>query len=179
MSVCVYDVAGRPTQTAASPRMGASTEVYAYGDTGRACRPGGGLQEEGEYEYVAYHHGGQPKAKGGGEEAQAHIEAAVLYQPLLTSNSEEEAIAREVVRSCEVTQHESPRVTTCAQEASLWGKIKHAAAGAWHFVKHILAPGPSPSDEIKDKIGSEPPWAEEGAQDLDNWGFDDIEWDWP
>jgi len=41
------------------------------------------LEEEGEYEYVAYHH----SAENGEEEA--HIEPALLIQPLVVSESEQ------------------------------------------------------------------------------------------
>jgi hypothetical protein len=66
-----------------SPKGPARLGIYRYDDdlrcAGRALR---GPQEEGEYEYAADHHNGE-----NGQE-QAHIESAVLYQPLISEADE-------------------------------------------------------------------------------------------
>lgn len=127
-------------------------------------------EEEGENEYASYKQGD----KNGHEEA--HIEPAILLQPLTSEEPDYEphSSLKGQVHLC--TEHGSEVGQLC--DASFLGKLRRAATDAWHVVKHIIAPGPAPSDEIRDKIGSDPPWAEEGAQDLDDWGFDDVEWDW-
>jgi hypothetical protein len=87
------------------------TMRYAYDyDVGCARRALYGFQEEGEYEYAAYHHG----AESGGEEA--HVEEAVLVQPLAPEG---------VVPLCEDTQRTS---TPCGVNGSLFSR-------GWNWVK--------------------------------------------
>lgn len=85
-------------------------------------------EEEGGYEYAAYHQGG----KEGHEEA--HVELAVLVQPLQESASEAEAKAGAVVRLCQDITGGSRNTGPCARYA--W-----FGSGVVHWVtKHVIRP---------------------------------------
>lgn len=85
-------------------------------------------EEEGGYEYAAYHQGG----KEGHEEA--HVELAVLVQPLQESASEAEAKAGAVVRLCQDITGGSRKTGPCARYA--W-----FGSGVVHWVtKHVIRP---------------------------------------
>jgi hypothetical protein len=95
---------------------------------GRRLGSWGSKEEEGEYGYAAYHQG----AENGKHEA--HIEPAVLVQPLGESTSEAEAKAGAVVRLCKDAVHETGSAEPCARFA--W-----FGSGVVHWVtKHIIRP---------------------------------------
>jgi hypothetical protein len=66
------------------------------------CAP----QEEGEYEYTAYHQGAKPA------EEEAHIEGGLLYQPLGAEQNANDAFAGSVIPLCKAGVDEP-----CADEA--------------------------------------------------------------
>lgn len=81
-------------------------------------------EEEGEEEYASY----KPHSENGKEEA--HVEPAVLIQPLQESTSEGEAKAGAAVRLCQDSPHEVSETELCARYASVLGWIK----------KHVVRP---------------------------------------
>lgn len=92
--------------------------IYPYDAYRSLCRQ----EEEGEYEYASYKHGG----KEGREEA--HAEQAILVQPLGKSTSEAKADA--TAHLCQETSHGVSKEGPCTRYTSI---------GSW-VTKHIIRP---------------------------------------
>jgi hypothetical protein len=106
---------------------------------GRRDRGGSCVQEEGSYGYeYASNHQGSESGK-----PEAHVEAAVLYQPLQESGGEVEAKAKAALRLCQDAAGGAGKVEACARYASIFGKIghwvdKHIIKPVEHFVHEIV-----------------------------------------
>jgi RHS repeat-associated protein len=122
-------------------------------------------EEEGEWEWVSYH----PRTKSGKQEA--HVEPAILVQPLISEETrrEDEASHGGVAPPCNVSSAQSHHAP-CVREASFFGHL-------FHTVLHWLSHAP-PTSEIWGTRPPEPPFVDHAVRDLDDWGFDDIEFDW-
>jgi RHS repeat-associated protein len=96
-------------------------------------------EEEGSYGYeYASNHQGSESGK-----PEAHVEAAVLYQPLQESGGEVEAKAKAALRLCQDAAGGAGKVEACARYASIFGKIghwvdKHIIKPVEHFVHEIV-----------------------------------------
>jgi RHS repeat-associated protein len=96
-------------------------------------------EEEGSYGYeYASNHQGSESGK-----PEAHVEAAVLYQPLQESGGELEAKAKAALRLCQDAAGGAGKVEACARYASIFGKIghwvdKHIVKPVEHFVHEIV-----------------------------------------
>jgi RHS repeat-associated protein len=122
------------------------------------------FEEEGGYEYASYHQGGKE-----GHEA-AHVEPAVLVQPLQESASEAEAKAGAVVRLCQDMTGGSGKTGPCARYAWFGSGVvhwvtKHIIRPVEHFVHEIATNLPKCyPDEIKGggQCSSAPPgWGDD------------------
>jgi hypothetical protein len=102
--------------------------VNSFDPLKRQDRGGLPAKEEGEYEYASNHQGGESG------KPEAHVEAAVLYQPLQESGGEVEAEAKAALRLCQDAVGGARKMEACARYASIFGKIGH-----W-VDKHIIRP---------------------------------------
>jgi hypothetical protein len=136
-------------------------------------------EEEGEggWEYAAYHHG------AGSAHEEARVEPGLLYQRLGESRSEDQAIREKtnlvVLCQSELKNHTEPsEYGACARYAHWYSGIEKDVVHIYHAVKHWLMSTPE-TDRLKTEI-ERPELSEEYdiGQDLDDWGFDDIEFDW-
>jgi RHS repeat-associated protein len=131
-------------------------------------------EEENEYENASYH----PDSKG---QQEAHPEPGLLYQPIGENPSEDQIIRERtnLVALCqsELSNHkEYNQYGYCATYVHWYSGIEKDVGHVVHTVLHWLKSVPATHEIwVRD---TEPRWESDTVRDLDDWGFDDVEWDW-
>jgi len=126
-------------------------------------------EEEGEYEYAAYRHHGENGQQGTQE---AHVEPALLVQPLPEAARGTESQQGGVIRPCRHASSERKESGPCARDAFLGIHLGHIL----HTVVHWLETAPS-TTEFRAPF---PRWADHVGESVDDWfAGDEPDWDWP
>jgi hypothetical protein len=86
-------------------------------------------QEEGGYEEASYHQG----AENG--EQEAHVESAVLYQPIPVNEDAPRGPRYELAEQCLHSSSSASRARACTEYASLFGEALKAIKKGWKAVK--------------------------------------------
>ena len=86
-------------------------------------------EEESGYEYASYHQG----AENG--EQEAHVESAVLYQPIPVNEDAPRGPRYELAEQCLHSSSSASRARACTEYASLFGEALKAIKKGWKAVK--------------------------------------------